>query len=167
MDKLQRSRQSNSFIKEVSKKRNHRFKAYKIIYLDQILVSRNFFYIKTFELSHIVNLDQHFCFGGNIRKHNLLFYIHFCGSTSLYDKASPVDLYAYHQNPTAQIIITGETLFWGIVELQLFIEKCPNGCDSYDENGCLNQILYIPSKSFTYIDLNEGWQYDIISYKNI
>ncbi|CAD8211300.1 unnamed protein product [Paramecium octaurelia] len=81
-----------------------------------------------------------------------------CGQ-SYYDETFQLDLTANHSSPTAQILITGYK-YWGISQFQLFIEKCPDGCDSCDENGCYNQILYIQSfiaKTVNYADFNEGW----------
>ncbi|CAD8214685.1 unnamed protein product [Paramecium octaurelia] len=83
----------------------------------------------------------------------------YCGDSYYNDNTFILDLNTYHQSPTATILIWGQQ-WWGISEFQLFIEKCPDGCDSCDQNGCFNQILYaqfFTAKSFTQVDFNEGW----------
>ncbi|CAD8215397.1 unnamed protein product [Paramecium octaurelia] len=110
------------------------------------------------------NGDRFVVYVDNIEKHNQIYYsssssFNLCGDSNINDDTFLLDLNTYHQSPTATILIWGEE-WWGISEFQLFIEKCPDGCDSCDQNGCFNQILYVQffiTKSFTQVDFNEGW----------
>ncbi|CAD8151628.1 unnamed protein product [Paramecium pentaurelia] len=149
---------------------------------------------KHFSSNHIINQDLDFCFGGlifrnnyrihnwagyrfkvyidNIQKHNQQYYHNqilnnLCGNPSYYYETFQLDLYAYHYSPTVQILISGEQV-WGISDIQLFIEKCPIGCHSCNQNGCYNQILYI--EYFTArqlnVNINDGWSSGDVGFQD-
>ncbi|CAD8116748.1 unnamed protein product [Paramecium primaurelia] len=112
------------------------------------------------------NGDRFKVYIDNIENHNQQYYYssslnNLCGSSSYYDETFQLDLNTYHYSPTVQILISGE-VYWGISDIQLFIKKCPEGCDSCNQNGCYSQILYIEYFTTQYFNLNsnEVWQSD-------
>ncbi|CAK68064.1 unnamed protein product (macronuclear) [Paramecium tetraurelia] len=149
----------------------------------------NVFIVKTFELQPHYKLRIKFLFWridlwygdyfkvyiDNIEKHNQNYdnstsVTNLCGNSTYYDETFQLDITTDHSSPTVQILITGYR-YWGISKFQLFIEKCPDGCDSCDQNGCYNQILYIKyftALSLNYANFNEGWfQYNGLMYNSI
>ncbi|CAD8212977.1 unnamed protein product [Paramecium octaurelia] len=92
-----------------------------------------------------------------------------CGYSVFSDESFQLDLTANHSSSTAQIIIKANYFYWGISNIELYTERCPEGCDSCDQNGCYDQILYFQyftARQLNYANFNEGWLQDNLLMQN-
>ncbi|CAD8109497.1 unnamed protein product [Paramecium primaurelia] len=83
-----------------------------------------------------------------------------CGSSGYSDEVIPISRTFEHSSTTILLVMIVQKGVWGISEFSLSIENCIAGCNSCDQTGCFDQILFLQqfvSKNIGSINAIDGW----------
>ncbi|CAD8084373.1 unnamed protein product [Paramecium sonneborni] len=83
-----------------------------------------------------------------------------CQDSNYNDEIYQIQKTIDHFYSSATIIMIAEQGYWGISEIVISIADCPQGCESCNQNGCINENLFLSMLNYILINSisdSEGW----------